>query len=463
MGPNGKRVAFEPASSKRKTRSSSSALISPLPTNQKKRRSRSAQHELTSPPKSLLEDGPDYACRDYLSSIFEFLSYAQVINCSAVSKIWQQCAREKLDEWQIIETEQSHAVRGLKGRSPGKMRGPSSIAVLPGGELGVVDFLNRRIQVLSPRATEFSHSHSIHASDVVSTLKAGQAADGPFVGPTSAVPDGKGGLLVADNQTHTLYRLALPGHKESPAGGAVLARTGRHGREADELWDPEGLALDEDGVLYVADSGNHRIVCFSTNCGSDSCGSSSRSSDSDDELTPLRSFGSAGFGDGQLSSPFGVAVAPAHQGGHVYVADTLGNRVCVFTRAGAFVSSLGSRTHCSRTMRAPGSFNLPRSVSIVSGHLVVVEDRRLQVLTLEGHVRQVVEFGSGVDGLAPATNGVGIRVYSSPAPGKSPSSSPGAPSGEDEAGLWGVAADAQRMYVSDSRRHRLHIFKLRGR
>ena len=457
MGLGGKRVAFEPASTKRKTRSSSSVLHSPLPTT-KKRRSRSAQHQLTSPPKSLLEDGPEFACRDYLSSIFEFLSYAQVINCSAVCKIWQQCAREKLDEWQVIETEECHAVRGLKGRSPGKMRGPSSIAVLPGGELGVVDFLNRRIQVLSPRATEFSHSHSIHASDVVSTLKAGQAGDGPFVGPTSAVPDGRGGLLVADNQTHTLYRLALPGHKESPAGGAVLARTGRHGREADELWDPEGLALDEDGVLYVADSGNHRIVCFATNGGGSDCGSSSRS-DSEDELTPLRSFGSAGFGDGQLSSPFGVAVAPAQDGGHVYVADTLGNRVCVFTRAGAFVTSLGSRTHCSRTRRAPGSFNLPRSISIVSGHLVVVEDRRLQVLTLEGKVRQVVEFGSGVDGLAPAASGIGVRVHSSPTPGNSP----GAASGEDEAGLWGVAADAQRMYVSDSRRHRLHIFKLRKR
>ena len=76
-------------------------------------------------------------------------------------------------------------------------------------------------------------------------------------------------------------------------------------------------------------------------------------------------------------------------------------------------------------------------------------------------VRQVLEFGSGSDGLAPPLDVSGVRVATQGA--RAQAARLAAAEGvEDEAGLWGVAADAQRVYVSDSRRHRLHAFKLRG-
>ena len=408
----------------------------------------------------------------------------------AVCTAWRRAAREKLQEWSIIETEgKSHAVRGLKGKSMGKLRAPSSIAVLPDRSIGVVDFHNRRIQVLAPAAMELesSSSHSadgscprvaFRASDIVKTLVAGTS---PFVGPTSAIADGRGHLLVADNQTHTLYRLALDGER----AGTVLARSGGHGRERDQLWDPEGLALDEDGLLYVADSGNHRVVVFKTR--PDSSGSASPGGSSDgggvrsggggedgedggalassgasgEELTPLRSFGKMGFGDGQLSSPYGVAVAPRADGGHVYVADTLGSRICVFDRSGLFIRSIGQRASGPERARAPGAFHLPRSLCVVRGHLIVVEERRLQVLTLDGSVRQIIEFGAGPDGLAPAVASSGVHAGLPPAPASPTHAGGDGPPVDDEAGLWGVAADDERVFVSDSRRHRLHLFKLK--
>lgn len=496
-----KRVSFPsdptPQCGTRKTRHSldSTPLHSPLPTKQARCRSRSVKDDLPSP-KSLLDDGPNFSAADYLSTIFEFVPYTQLLRSMTVCSAWQRAAREKLQEWSVVETEGSaHAVRGLKGKSQGKLRSPSSIAVLPDRSISVVDFHNRRIQVLAPTAMEPDGGASptagtspFRAADIVHTLSAGKT---PFVGPTCAISDGQGHLLVADNQTHTVYRLGLKGDDE----GTVLGRSGGHGRAHDQLWDPEGMALDEEGLLYVADSGNHRIVVFQTRTdsasasggassasassggasggasgsdsggasGSDSGGSSSSGAAStSQELTPLRSFGSMGFGDGQLSSPYGVAVAPLAAGGLVYVADTLGSRICVFTRRGSFVRAFGARASGPGKTCAPGVFHLPRSVCIVKGHLVVVEDRRLQILTLEGAVRQIVEFGSGVDGLAPTVPSSGVRVHTISKPASpNPAGGDGGAHADDEAGLWGVATDEHRMYISDSRRHRLHVFKLR--
>ena len=96
------------------------------------------------------------------------------------------------------------------------------------------------------------------------------------------------------------------------------------------------MALDEDGKLYIADSGNHRISVVSTRRG---CPGS---------LSPITWFGGMGVGDGLLSMPYGVAVAKQEDGGLVYVADTGSNRLCVFTRSGNFVKSLGSSSGRSR-------------------------------------------------------------------------------------------------------------------
>lgn len=180
---------------------------------------------------------------------------------------------------------------------------------------------------------------------------------------------------------------------------------------------------------YVADSGNHRIVCYTFVDGD--------GEDDEPGFHFVRTMGSMGFGDGQLSSPFGVAVAPTVGGvpGNVFVADTLNSRICVFTRTGSFVRAFGrslpgsfgggggsarcgiGRGVCDaddssgsgggnvggaeqlRNRAPPGCFQCPRSVCIVRSRIVVVEDSRLTVMTLEGDIKQVLEFGCGPNGL----------------------------------------------------------------
>ena len=70
-----------------------------------------------------------------LSLVFEFLPYQQILGrCSAVCRAWSQISTSKIEEWKLLETK-AHAVRGLKGRSAGKLRGPTGLTVLPDGTL----------------------------------------------------------------------------------------------------------------------------------------------------------------------------------------------------------------------------------------------------------------------------------------------------------------------------------------
>ena len=41
--------------------------------------------------------------------------------------------------------------------------------------------------------------------------------------------------------------------------GKFLYEFGSRGKNDGELWYPAGVAVDDDGRIYVADHGNHRI------------------------------------------------------------------------------------------------------------------------------------------------------------------------------------------------------------
>jgi DNA-binding beta-propeller fold protein YncE len=82
-----------------------------------------------------------------------------------------------------------------------------------------------------------------------------------------------------------------------------------------ELNTPGGLAVDGEGTIFIADSGNHRV----------------RKIGSDGNISAVTGTGTAGFGgDGALASaatlnfPTGLAIAPD---GQLVIADTFNHRV----------------------------------------------------------------------------------------------------------------------------------------
>lgn len=135
-----------------------------------------------------------------------------------------------------------------------------------------------------------------------------------------------------------------------------------NGKESIEvsLNQPKGVAFDSKNNLYVADSGNHRILAFSP------------------DLKLLRSLGKEGSGKGRFNRPFDVAIDSK---GRWVVADTGNHRIQIFDAKGGFVKAFGSNG------TEDGQFDNPSNVTIDERDNIIVTDRgnnRLQVFDREG-------------------------------------------------------------------------------
>jgi sugar lactone lactonase YvrE len=132
-----------------------------------------------------------------------------------------------------------------------------------------------------------------------------------------------------------------------------------------ELLMPRNTAVGPDGRLYVADSGNHRIVVF------------------DGNEAVLR-FGEFGDQQGQFNEPWGIAVDDAY----IYVADTWNHRIQKFTLDGEFVLSFGQSGIAETPESAPSFFFGPRAITLLDNNQLAVTDtgnHRLQIFDREGN------------------------------------------------------------------------------
>ncbi|MFQ5811810.1 MAG: flippase activity-associated protein Agl23 [Anaerolineae bacterium] len=166
---------------------------------------------------------------------------------------------------------------------------------------------------------------------------------------------------------------------------------GSQGKGNGQFQDPRGIAVDEAGNVYVADSGNHRIQKF----------------DSNGQF--LTQWGSEGDGPGQFKEPWGIAVDAE---GHVYVADTWNHRIQKFDAEGNFLRQWGSfRDTGGAAVGDGGFFWGPRDIGIDAAGNVYVTDtgnKRVQVFGPDGQfLDQWGGFGVE-DGLMDEPVGVAI-------------------------------------------------------
>ena len=104
-------------------------------------------------------------------------------------------------------------------------------------------------------------------------------------------------------------------------GYTYTAQWGNGGLGYGRFSDPEGVAVDSTGNIFVADRLSNRILKF-TSTG-----------------TFITQWGSEGSGNGQFDNPGSIAVDSA---GNVYVTDTWNHRVQKFNSTGAFITTWGS-------------------------------------------------------------------------------------------------------------------------
>ena len=95
------------------------------------------------------------------------------------------------------------------------------------------------------------------------------------------------GIAIYENNVYVVDQNSV---KKFDSDGNFILQWGKYGTENSQFNEPRGITITPDGIIYVADSGNHRIQKFT----------------SDGEF--LSSFGKYGFGDGKLKIPVDVAV-----------------------------------------------------------------------------------------------------------------------------------------------------------
>jgi predicted membrane-bound mannosyltransferase/DNA-binding beta-propeller fold protein YncE len=136
----------------------------------------------------------------------------------------------------------------------------------------------------------------------------GNAPVGTFNEPWGVAVGPDGSVYVTDTWNHRVQKFTETGEP--------VTSWGQYGQPFPEdpasqssFWGPRGIAVDSQGHVFVADTGNKRIAVF------------------DEEGNFLTQFGTAGFDPGQFDEPVGVAVS---SDGTVYVTDTWNQRIQSF-------------------------------------------------------------------------------------------------------------------------------------
>ncbi|PYK38111.1 MAG: hypothetical protein DME60_11705 [Verrucomicrobia bacterium] len=199
-----------------------------------------------------------------------------------------------------------------------------------------------------------------------------------FSSPTGLAVDNSGNVYVADTDNHAIRKIAPTGVVTLLAGVEGKPGSADGLRSAARFYYPSGVAVDNSGNVYVADTANHTI----------------RRITADGVVTTLAGLaGCIGNTDGagnvaRFYYPYGVATDRA---GNVYVADTFNSIIRLITPADMVKTFAGlAGTPGSVDGRGGAArFNYPSGVATDSTNHIDVADagnHSIRQITLDGKV-----------------------------------------------------------------------------
>ncbi|MDX6770663.1 MAG: Ig-like domain-containing protein [Elusimicrobiota bacterium] len=266
------------------------------------------------------------------------------------------------------------------------LKGPTGIAARADGALWVASTENDQVLLISPSGVLLgSAGHAPGNSGDDDKGKKDKTKDDDdddddapaaglsFKSPQGLALDGAENLYVADKGLDRVLKLSRDGRSVLLALGRVDNKgKPKSGSGIGEFKDPWDVAVDGNGDIYVADSGNRRIQVF------DSSG------------TFLRQFGQGVFGG--ESDIRGIALTAEG----LWVSDKEDKAIHLFSRAGALLKSIGDADS------VVGEISRMRGVaSDHMGALYVIEPNRDRTQKFDPQGKGLLAFGSK-DGLSKA-------------------------------------------------------------
>jgi uncharacterized protein (TIGR03663 family) len=259
--------------------------------------------------------------------------------------------------------------------------GPTGIAIAGDGRIAVADTANHRIVIYDAAGVELRSIGGLGSEP------------GRFYEPRGLAFDSSGNLYVADTWNARIVKfdreltaVASWGSGDQELGdGRTATITGGDAalNEANPLgfFGPRGVAVDAAGRVYIADTGNKRIVV------------------TDSDGAYLYQFGGAGRAAGEFNEPTSPAIG---RDGRLYVADTWNGRVQIFEQ------------NDSGVMQPVQSFNVlgwladtyddPSLTLLPDGHVAVSVPTRGTAAVYSSAGTLLLQWGGPGDGRA-ALNG----------------------------------------------------------
>jgi sugar lactone lactonase YvrE len=192
-----------------------------------------------------------------------------------------------------------------------KIWNPYSVVTDAAGNIYFADSQNNAVRLITKSTGKISTLAGLGPANGGYTGDDGPAGQAKLNSPQGIVVDSNGNVYIADTGNNVIRKIS-GGIITTLAGSGEEGYTGDTGLATEATFRGlKGLAVDIDNNLYIADSGNNVIRMVNA---------------ADSNISTVAGNGSAGYsGDGghalaaQLSTPIGVAV---HSKGNLYIADS---------------------------------------------------------------------------------------------------------------------------------------------
>ena len=277
---------------------------------------------------------------------------------------------------------------------PAAFQGPAGVAVDGSGDVYIADAGNNTIR-------------RINSAGIVSTFTGtpqttgtadGMGSAARFNYPNGVTVDGNGNVYVADTYNETIRKITPAGIVSTLAGLPRFSGTADGIGSAANFYWPYGVTVDASGSIYVADTYNETIRKI-TPAGVVST------------LAGLPRLRGTSDGTGSAANfyfPYGVTV---EANGSIYVADTYNATVRKITQAGV-VSTLAGSPGVTGSADGTGTsarFNSPQGLAVDGGGNIYVADsynNTIRKITPDGVVSTFAGI-PGVSGYADTGGGTG--------------------------------------------------------